>query len=154
MADVPELDAGVSIVPVRGQMAAVRPERAPGCILTSGSAFLIPRPHGEVWVGATFEDAGFAKAVTADGLAMLTAHLRLLAPALVSAPLVRAWSGLRPLCPDGGPILGRAPGLTNLLLALGHHRNGILMAPISAQAIRACADDVPPPDAVATFLLR
>lgn len=151
---VSDLDLGIPIVPVRGQMAAIRPSRAPRCILTSGSAFLIPRPHGEVWVGATFEEAGFVKAVTADGLAALAGHLRLLAPALLDAPLVRAWSGLRPLCPDGGPVLGPPPGFANLLVALGHHRNGILLAPITAQTLRACADGLPPPAAAAPFVLR
>lgn len=147
------LDVGVDVAPVRGQMMAVRPAHVPGHVLTAGSAFLVPRPHGEVWVGATFEDAGFVKAVTVDGLRTLAGHLAALAPAMLGAPIVRTWAGLRPLVAGGGPVLGRAPGFANLLVALGHHRNGILLAPITAHAIRACADRVPAPAATAPFLL-
>jgi glycine oxidase len=146
------LDFVPRVVPVRGQMMALRPDRSPARVLTAGNAFLVPRPHGEVWVGATFEDAGFTKAVTPDGLRELAAHVARLAPALATAPLVRAWSGLRPSCPEG-PIIGHAPGVANLLVALGHHRNGVLLAPISAEAVVACADGVPPPDATVPFLL-
>ena len=150
---IADLDVGVAVVPVRGQMMAVRPARAPRHALTSGNAFLIPRPHGEVWIGATFEDAGFVKAVTADGLRMLAAHLSRLAPAMIDAPIVRAWAGLRPLCPDGGPVLGRPCGFANLLVALGHHRSGILLAPITARTIAACADEVAAPAEAEPFLL-
>jgi len=146
------LDVVPPVVPVRGQMMALRPDRSPARVLTAGNAFLVPRPHGEVWVGATFEDAGFMKAVTPDGLRELASHVERLAPALATAPIVRAWSGLRPSCPQG-PVLGRVPGVANLLVALGHHRNGVLLAPISAEAVVACADGVPPPDATVPFLL-
>jgi glycine oxidase len=107
------LDAGVAVVPVRGQMLALRAGAAtPRHVLTRGSAFVVPRPDGEAWVGATFEEAGFMKAVTPDGLAALARHVDVLAPSLRSAPVVRSWSGLRPCVPDGGPVLGPAPGVS------------------------------------------
>lgn len=145
------LDVAVTVTPVRGQMIALRPERAPSHVLTAGTAFVVPRPHGEVWVGATFEDAGFVRAVTADGLRELASHVARVAPALASAPVVRAWCGLRPYHADG-PVLGRAPGVENVIMALGHHRNGILLAPITAQAVAACVDGMAPPDAATPFL--
>jgi len=133
-------------------MMALRPERMPVHVITAGTAFLVPRPPGELWVGATFEEVGFTKAVTIEGLRELASHVERLAPALRTAPVVRAWSGLRPRCP-GGPVLGRPRGLANLLMALGHHRNGILLAPLTAQAIVACADAATPPAATVPFLV-
>jgi glycine oxidase len=126
-------------------MLAVRPARLPRRVVTWGPGFLIPRPNGEVWVGATFEDAGFASRVTVEGLHALASHVERLAPALSDAPVTRAWAGLRPLRRDGGPVIGRPRGLANVLVALGHFRNGILLAPVTAHAVRALADgtDVP-----------
>jgi len=145
------LDA-VGVVPVRGQMLALRAGAAtPRHVLTRGSAFAVPRPDGEVWIGATFEEAGFAKAVTPDGLAALASHVDALAPSLRSWPVVRSWSGLRPSVPSGGPAIGPAPGLANVLLALGHHRNGILLAPVTARTIAAYADDGELPAVAAPF---
>jgi glycine oxidase len=122
-------------------------------VLTAGDAFLVPRADGVVWVGATFEEVGFDKVVTAGGLSTLAAHVERLAPAMLGAPLVRAWAGLRPLCRGGGPVLGRPPALANVLVALGHHRNGILLAPVTARAIRACADGIAVSGETAPFLL-
>jgi glycine oxidase len=104
-----------------------------------------------VWVGATLEDAGFVKAVTPDGLAALARHLESVAPALRAAPVLRSWSGLRPCVPDGGPVLGPAPGLANVLVALGHHRAGILLAPVTARTIAAYAGGIAPPVEAAPF---
>ena len=150
---IPDLDVGVDLVPVRGQMIALRPARGVGHVLAAGDAFLVPRAHGAVWVGATFEEVGFEKMVTAAGLRTLAAHVERLAPAMLGAPIVRAWAGLRPFCRRGGPILGRPPTLDNVLVALGHHRNGILLAPVTAQTIRAYVDGVPAPSHALPFLL-
>jgi glycine oxidase len=149
---IADLDVGVVVVPVRGQMLALRPRRIPRHAITSGSGFLIPRPHGEVWVGATFEEAGLVKAVTPEGLRALATHVERLAPELLAAPVVRTWAGLRPLCRAGGPVIGRAATLANVFVALGHHRNGILLAPLTAVALRACVEDIAPPDATRPFL--
>jgi glycine oxidase len=147
------LDVGIDLVPVRGQMIALRPPRGLGHVLTIGDAFLVPRAHGIVWVGATFEEVGFDKTVTAAGLSTLATHVERVAPTMLDVPIVHAWAGLRPFCRRGGPILGRPPGLDNVLVALGHHRNGILLTPLTAAAIRACADGVPPPLETTPFLL-
>jgi len=149
------LDAGVDVVPVRGQMIALRAGAAtPRHVLMRGSAFAVPRPDGEVWIGATFEEAGFVKAVTPDGLAALARHVEAVAPSLRAAPVVRSWSGLRPGVAGGGPVLGRSTTDENVLLALGHHRNGILLAPVTARAIAAWVEGTEPPAAAVPFGLR
>ncbi|HXJ32586.1 MAG TPA: glycine oxidase ThiO [Candidatus Eisenbacteria bacterium] len=147
------VDPGVAVVPVRGQMLALRPER-PVCghVLTAGDAFLIPRRDGEVWVGATFEDAGFMCAVTGDGVRQLLGHLARLTPEALRAPIVRAWAGLRPSVPGGGPVIGRARDAGNVLVATGHHRNGILLAPVTARTVAALVDGTPPPQAARPFV--
>jgi glycine oxidase len=92
--------------------------------------------------------------VTAEGLGALARHVDRLAPELLAAPIVRTWSGLRPLVPSGGPVIGRTSALANVVVALGHHRNGILLAPITAVAVRACVDGVAPPAATRPFVCR
>jgi glycine oxidase len=146
------LDVGVDVVPVRGQMLALRPSRPLAHVVTAGDGFVVPRAHGEVWVGATFEEVGFTKAVTPDGLRRLGDHVVRLAPALRDAPVARAWAGLRPFHRRGGPAIGRAPGWTNVFVATGHHRNGVLLAAITGRAMRAWLDGTAPPEGSAAFV--
>jgi glycine oxidase len=149
------LDAGVDVVPVRGQMIALRAGAATTRhVLMRGSAFAVPRPDGEVWIGATFEEAGFVKAVTPEGLAALARHVEAVAPSLRAAPVVRSWCGLRPGMADGGPALGPSRTDENVLLALGHHRNGILLAPVTARTIAAYVEGIAPPAAAVPFAPR
>src|SRR6185436_11554210 len=138
------LAAGVDVAPMRGQMLALRADRALAHVVTAGDGFVVPREHGEVWVGATFEEVGFTKAVTSDGIRRLGEHVACLTPALRDAPLVRAWAGLRPFQRSGGPTIGRAPGWANVFVASGHHRNGILLAAVTARAVCAYVDGTPP----------
>jgi glycine oxidase len=151
-ASVAGLDTGVAVTPVRGQMLALRPA-TPLCraVLTAGDAFLVPRRDGELWVGATFEHAGFERAVTADGVGRLLAHVGRLVPAAVGAPIVRLWSGLRPAL-DDGPVIARAPVAENVVVATGHHRSGVLLAPITAAAVTAVVAGTPPPAAARPFV--
>jgi glycine/D-amino acid oxidase-like deaminating enzyme len=79
------------------------------------------------------EFAGFDKEVTLEALRSLIIRAETMAPAIGKAPLVRAWAGLRPYSPTRRPILCHAPGLDNVILATGHHRNGILLAPITGK---------------------
>jgi glycine oxidase len=148
---VAALDAGADVVPIRGQMLALRPRRSPRHVIACGSAFLVPRPHGEAWVGATFEPA-FTKAVTAEGIRLLAEHVERVAPAMLGAPIVRTWAGLRPYCRAGRPVIGRGARHENVLVALGHYRNGILLAALTAVAIRACAEGREVPAAVRPFV--
>lgn len=142
---VPGIAPGLRVEPARGQMLALRPVR-PLChhVLSYAGGYLVPRRSGEVLVGATVERAGFAKAVTPEGVAALLEKIATLAPAGLAAPITRLWAGLRPWAPDGGPIVGRMPGTTNLVLACGHYRSGVLLAPITAAVVSALVVGEPP----------
>jgi len=134
---IPGLGEGIAVEPVRGQMLALRAD-APhvGPVLFHADGCLVPCGH-EVLVGATVERAGFERVVTAAGLRALLAHVERIAPALLDAAVIRTWAGLRPHAPDGGPIVGRAADASNLIIACGHYRNGILLAPETAERVRA-----------------
>jgi thiazole synthase len=85
-------------------------------------------------VGATVEYVGFHKAVTVEGInALLSAAIELV-PSIKDCEIIESWSGLRPDTPDHLPVIGES-GINNLLLATGHFRNGILLAPITAELI-------------------
>ena len=120
--------------PVAGQMLQLRGERRLKFIVYSADCYLIPRRDGRLLVGATVEETGFQKAVTAAGVAQLLNAALELAPMLRDAAFETSWAGLRPVSLDGLPILGGGP-LENLSYATGHGRNGILLAPITAQLI-------------------
>jgi glycine oxidase len=104
--------------------------------------YLVPRNDGRLLIGATVEEKGYDAAITAGGLlALLEAAWRLV-PAVEELPVAETWVGHRPGSRDDAPILGPSP-LAGLVYATGHHRNGILLAPITAEAItRLIADDV------------
>ncbi len=140
-----------AVRPVRGQMA-VLDTRPPllSRVIFSGHGYVVPRPDGRVLCGSTMEEAGFEKAVTAGGLLHVLEVGVGIAPALAAAPVVETWSNFRPASPDGEPILG--PGAhPGLLYATGHTRNGILLCPITADAIAACVLGAPPPVDLAPF---
>ncbi len=121
--------------PVRGQIVTLRPRTVVLQHTTySHDVYLVPR--GEVvFVGATEERVGFDSRVTAEGVAGLVAAAIRLVPALADAEFVRASAGLRPGSPDGLPIIGAVPGWTNVYIATGHFRNGILLAPITGSLV-------------------
>ncbi|HEV8663446.1 MAG TPA: glycine oxidase ThiO [Candidatus Methylomirabilis sp.] len=132
----------VPVLPVKGQLCmAGLLQGGPRHILYSHLAYLVPRPGGEVVLGTTVEFAGFDKRVTVGGLQGILAGAQALYPALAGAPLLRAWAGLRPYTSDELPLLGPVPEMEELLVATGHHRNGILLAPITAQLLRELVVD-------------
>jgi glycine oxidase len=123
------------IEPIKGQMVALnvpigfvrRPTWVPG-------AYLVPRDDGRLLIGATVEPAGFDERVTAGGVAELLRAALAAAPALSGFSITESWAGLRPGTPDGLPFLGVTP-VDGFVLATGHYRNGILLAPESARLI-------------------
>lgn len=122
--------------PVRGQMIALRhPEVRLIRVLRSEKGYLVPRPDGRIIAGSTLENAGFAKAVTPEGIQKILNAALELVPALAAAEVLETWSGLRPGTADDLPILGPTDA-EGLLVATGHYRNGILLAPITAKLIR------------------
>jgi len=127
------LDANV--VPARGQMVAVKSDVCPITrVLHSHSVYVVPRRDGRILIGATVEHAGFKKAVTVAAVnTLLNAALELV-PTLADSEIIESWCGLRPDTADHLPILGFG-GPENLLLATGHYRNGILLAPVTANLL-------------------
>ena len=97
----------------------------------------MPRLNGEILIGATMEENGFHKRRTVSGAAQLLNAACALEPRLGNFDVIDHWAGLRPASPDGLPILGETP-VENLFVATGHFRNGILLAPITAQIMANC----------------
>ncbi len=121
----------VSVEPIRGQMAALAwPAGMPRAVVLGRGAYLVSR-DGEAIVGSTMEHAGFTAEVTAAGLAEIFTDVSTLCPALARGEVLRTWAGLRPVTPDGLPIIGREPKLEGLWYATGHGRNGILLAAVT-----------------------
>jgi glycine oxidase len=120
--------------PVKGQMIAfdASPLRWTSVVF-GGGGYAVPRPGGRLLVGATVEEAGFEAGPTLEGLNAMRQVAARLSPDLGRATPADHWAGLRPGTTDGLPIIGEtAPGV---LVATGHFRNGILLAPATAQAI-------------------
>jgi glycine oxidase len=146
--------------PVKGQILELRArggsassEGAAPCerILASERVYLVPRPDGRLIAGATVEEQGFDTAVTAGGVHELLREACRLLPEVAEMELVEAAASLRPGTPDNLPLIGSAP-LDGLFWASGHYRNGILLAPTTADAIAALlsGDNPPQPFAAAS----
>jgi glycine oxidase len=124
------------VFPVPGQVISLRPTRLPRCIIYAGGAYLVPRRDGQLLVGATTDDGEFEKRVTEEGAAQLFSRAQSLIPQLQPEQIDGHWAGLRPATSDGLPIMGGSP-IPNFSVATGHFRNGILLAPATAELITA-----------------
>jgi glycine oxidase len=123
--------------PVKGQILTLRTrDGSSPCerILASERVYLVPRPDGRLIVGATVEEQGFDTAVTAGGVHELLREAYRLLPEVAEMELVDATAGLRPGTPDNLPLVGPSP-VGGLFWATGHYRNGILLAPHTANVI-------------------
>ncbi len=122
--------------PARGQLVSIetRPPLFRQVVSLHGRGYLVPRRDGTVLAGSTLEMAGFRKQVTVAGLATILELARTLVPGLGEASVTASWSNFRPYTEDHLPVLGASP-VRGLVLATGHFRNGILLAPATAQAI-------------------
>ena len=134
--------------PVKGQMLALKMESAAPLlnhVLWAPGAYLVPRRDGRLVIGGTVEERGFDATITAGGmLTLLEAAWRAI-PAIEELPIDEIWVGHRPGSRDDAPILGRGP-LEGLFYATGHHRNGILLTPVTADAMaRLILDDAVEP---------
>jgi len=124
------------VAPVRGQMIQFQtPSGLLQHIVLHREHYLIPRKDGLVLAGSTLEHTGFDKAVTTQAREQLLRWAQALVPALVDVPVVRQWAGLRPGTPHGVPIIDEHPGIRGLYINAGHFRNGVAMAPASAQLL-------------------
>jgi glycine oxidase ThiO len=128
----------VPVVPRKGQLIAL--QVPPGedlplnTVLFGTEIYIVPRRDGRIVIGATSEDVGFATGNTAEGVQGLFDRAIRLCPTLAKYPVIEEWWGFRPATPDELPILGYSAD-PRLILATGHYRNGILLAPATAQII-------------------
>ena len=128
-------DWAKAVVPARGQLVQfqVAPTLLSRVIFTE-RGYLVPRSDGRLLAGSTLEFVGFEKKVTAAGMRSVLDLALAAVPALADAPILESWAGFRPFTPDGMPLLGKSP-IDGLFFATGHHRNGILLAPITARLV-------------------
>lgn len=140
---------GLPVRPVKGQV--LRLAAPPGALrhVIRGYAqrrhvYMVPRDGGELVVGATEEERGEDRTVTAGGLLDLLRPAADLVPELVEYPVVEILAGLRPGSPDNAPLLG--PLRPGVIVATGHYRNGVLLSPVTADEIArlAATGEVPP----------
>ena len=123
-----------AVQPVRGQMLAFETDAVRHVVCGAGG-YLIPRSEGITVAGGTMEHAGFEVETTADGIESIRARAVALCPALAGVPIHSSWAGLRPVTPDLLPIIGADPARPRVIYACGHSRNGILLAPLTAQVV-------------------
>ncbi|MEV5679879.1 glycine oxidase ThiO [Streptomyces sp. NPDC052164] len=141
LAGVPE-EAVPPVRPVKGQVLrlTVPPAYAPflsrtvRAVVRGSHLYLVPRENGELVVGATSEELGWDTTVTAGGVYELLRDAHELVPGITELPLTETRAGLRPASPDNAPLLGPT-ALPGLLLATGHHRNGVLLTPVTGDAM-------------------
>ncbi|MGZ4353812.1 MAG: glycine oxidase ThiO [Gaiellaceae bacterium] len=139
--------------PVKGQvlrLQARQGERPAVRIVRTEHVYVVPRSDGEVVVGATMEEQSFDARVTAGAVHELLREAYRALPEIAELELVETAVGFRPATPDNGPLIGEW-GDEGLLVATGHYRNGILLAPVTAAAVAALLTGAPPPPGVAAF---
>lgn len=130
--------------PRKGQMLAVASHRLNlRHVLRAPEIYVVPRSDGRILIGATVEDAGYDKRVDPQTIQRLHQAAANLLPELGEARVLEAWAGLRPAAPDGLPILG-ATSLRGYFVATAHFRNGILLAPITAEVMTKIILGEPP----------
>lgn len=121
------------VEPVRGQLLAIDwPVEFPVAVFYHGHGYMLQR-GSEAILGSTMERVGFEARTTEAGLEEIRRSTARLCPAIARSPVRRSWAGLRPVSPDGLPILGADPDVTGLWYATGHGRNGILLAGITGE---------------------
>ncbi|MCB0858088.1 MAG: glycine oxidase ThiO [Solirubrobacterales bacterium] len=123
--------------PVKGQVVELQGDPdEPACerILGSERVYIAPRPDGRVILGATVEEMGFDRRVTGGGVHELLREAYRLLPDVAEMEFIGAIAGLRPATPDNLPVIGRTL-IDGLILATGHYRNGILLAPVTARSV-------------------
>ncbi len=146
--------------PVKGQILRLAtPDGTPFLrrivrgVVAGTFVYVVPRAHGEVVVGGTVEELGFDRTVRAGAVFELLRNAGALVPAIAELELVECHAGLRPGSPDNAPLLGRT-ALDGLVLATGHYRNGVLLTPVTADAIATLLATGETPELIAPFSPR
>jgi glycine oxidase len=135
--------AGMPVRPVKGQILRLRDPAGAGLlqrVLRFHGGYLVPRGDGRYVLGATVEERGFGLAPTAGGVYQLLRDARELIPGISELEIEELSVGLRPGTPDNAPVIGRG-AVRGLVWATGHHRNGILLAPLTAELVAGVLAD-------------
>jgi glycine oxidase len=127
----------VSVRPLKGQILRLRDPAGPGLlarVVRFEGGYLVPRGDGRYVLGATVEERGFEPLPTAGGVYELLREARELVPGVLELEIEELSVGFRPATPDNVPVIGRG-AVEGLVWATGHHRNGILLAPLTAELV-------------------
>jgi glycine oxidase len=119
-------------------------------VLRTPEAYVVPRSSGKILIGATVEDTGFDKSVNSSAIRQLLQNAGKYLPELFSAHITHSWAGLRPGTPDDLPIIGPTDR-PRIFAATGHFRNGILLAPVTAQIMADLILGQPSPVDISAF---
>jgi glycine/D-amino acid oxidase-like deaminating enzyme len=138
--------------PVKGQMLSVvgATHNLLRHVIRSPEVYLVPRSDGRILIGATVEEAGYDKRTDADTIQRMHRAAIRMVPALSGARVLEAWAGLRPGTPDDLPILG-ATVTPGYFVAAGHFRDGILLAPVTAQVMAQVVTGAKPEYDISAF---
>jgi len=124
------------VQPVKGQIMLLKGQpNLMRHIIKHDDAYFVPRADGRILVGASMEFVGFERGNTDDVMAQLLHAVKKLTPELQHLDIEHQWMGFRPGTPDGMPLLGAVPEKKGLWVASGHYRNGVALAPITAQVM-------------------
>jgi glycine oxidase len=141
------LTARIPLRPVKGQLLRLRDPDGPGLIeriVRFEGGYLVPRGDGRYVLGATMEERGFDTSVTAGAVYELLRDAAELVPGVHELIVEETLAGLRPATPDNAPVIGRSEAVDGLVWATGHHRNGILLAPVTADLVADALDGEAP----------
>jgi len=128
----------VPVTSVKGQVMSLRGVgRTPRQVIWSGECYLVPRPDGEIVLGATEEEGNYDARPTLAGVNRLTEAALEVVPAVGALTVNGVWAGLRPAAPDRHPIVGWAPGVEHVFIATAHYRNGVLLGPLTGKRVAA-----------------
>jgi glycine oxidase len=131
-----QIGLSVPVTSVKGQILSLRAlGRTPRQVIWSGECYLVPRPDGEVVLGATEEEGNYDPRPTLAGVNRLTEAALDVVPAAGGFTVEGAWAGLRPAAPDRYPIIGDAPGIEGLFVATAHYRHGVLLGPLTGRRV-------------------
>src|SRR6266566_1102 len=126
----------IPVFPARGQILSLKQPATPlKYTIIGNEIYMVPKIDNTIYVGATVEQVGFDKNNTAGGIAWLLSSAIQLVPELEHAAIADIWSGLRPWSEDSYPILGKAPGWENVILATGHGPGGFELSAITGKTI-------------------
>jgi glycine oxidase len=142
----------IPVSPMRGQILALKQPQSPlQHIVFDEDIYFVPKVDGTIYVGATVEQVGFDKSLTAGGIAWLLACALRLAPSLEHASIAQMWAGLRPWSSDRRPILGTVPDWENVILATGHSGMGFELSTITGKMIAELITTGRTPELIRTF---